>query len=175
MSNEEIFLNTFRDWIETSTHRSIHAFIRHNRESALSLSQVNTLFLLYHHGPSSVNDLADYLGITKAAVSQLLDHLVNIGLILRSTNPDDRRVKRMALTENGIETVEKSMHARHAWVEDLARSLTPAEKSQLLPALKLLLERTDALLDKNHHKLAHPSKGNSEEASTNNHPLVPKG
>ena len=149
MSSEEIFLNTFRDWIERSTHRSIHAFIRHNRESALSLSQVNTLFWLYHHGPSSVNDLADRLGITKAAVSQLLDHLVSIGFILRSTNPDDRRMKQMALTESGVETVENSMQARHAWIEDLAVSLTPAEKSQLLPALILLINRTDALQEKN--------------------------
>ena len=64
MSNEDNFLNTLREWIETSTHRSMHAFIRHNRESELSLSQVNTLFRLYHHGPSPVNDLADHLGIT---------------------------------------------------------------------------------------------------------------
>lgn len=175
MSNEEIFLNTFREWIETSTHRSIHAFIRHNRESALSLSQVNTLFLLFHHGPSSVNVLADHLGITKAAVSQLLDHLVNIGFVLRSTNPDDRRVKLMALTENGNETVEKSMRSRHAWAEDLAILLTPAEKSQLLPALKLLLERTDSLLDKNHYKLMYRSRMTSKDATMKNQPLAPKG
>ena len=126
-------------------HRSFHAFIRHNRESDLSLSQVNALFRLHHHGSGSVNELANYLGITTAAVSQLLDPLFTAGLILRSENPDDRRMKLIALTEKGKLLVEKSMNTRHAWLSELSQVLSDSEKEQLLPAIRLLNQRTRKL------------------------------
>ncbi len=142
MHNEDPFLSALREWMEASMHRSFHAFIRHNRESALSLSQVNTLFRLYHHGNSSVNDLANYLGITRAAVSQLLDPLIDAGLVLRSENPEDRRMKLLVLTDQGKDRVQKSMNTRHAWLSNLAGVLSDAEKGQLLPAIQLLNQRT---------------------------------
>lgn len=148
MSSEDNFLNALREWIETSTHRSMHAFIRHNRESELSLSQVNTLFRLYHHGPSPINDLADHLGITMAAVSQLLNQLIDAGYIRRSTSPKDRRVKLITLTEQGSLTVKKSVQARHAWINELTHLFTPLEKKQTLPYLELLTNRTQKLFER---------------------------
>jgi DNA-binding MarR family transcriptional regulator len=146
MSSEDQFLIILREWVERSTHRSMHAFIRHNRESELSFSQVNTLFRLYHHGPSPVNDLADHLGITTAAVSQLLNQLLDSGYIRRSTSATDRRVKLIALTPQGASAVETSMQARHAWTSDLALQFSTSEKEQMLPCLELLNSRTKELL-----------------------------
>ena len=159
MSEEVTFLNALREWMEISMHRSFHAFIRHNRESDLSLSQVNALFRLYHHGPGSVNDLANYLGITMAAVSQLLDPLIGTGLVLRSENPKDRRMKLIALTEKGKDVVEKSMATRHAWLSQLTRVISDAEKAQLLPSIKLLNQRTRELTVEGHR----PCEADSEE------------
>ena len=142
MPQDDLFLEALREWMETAMHRSFHAFIRHTRDSDLSLSQVNALFRLYHRGPASVNDLAAHLGVTKAAVSQLLDPLFTAGLAQSSENPDDRRKKQIALTETGRRQVEQSMNTRHAWLSDLARGLTEPEKAQLLPAIQLLTRRT---------------------------------
>lgn len=142
MSEKDLFLNVLREWMEASMHRSFHIFIKHNRESGLSLSQINTLFRLYHHGPDSVHDLADHLGITNAAVSQLLDSLIEAGLLTRSEDPSDRRMKRIELTEDGKALVEKSMKRRQAWLFDLANAFSDSEKAQILPALKLLKQRT---------------------------------
>jgi DNA-binding MarR family transcriptional regulator len=136
--------------MEISMHRSFHAFIRHIRESELSLSQVNTLFRLHHHGPSPVNDLADYLGVTTAAVSQLLEPLKEAGLIQRSESPSDRRVKLIALTEDGQDLVKRSMQTRHAWLTELSENLTPEEKNKLLPSIKLLTKQTQKLNEKTH-------------------------
>ena len=145
MYPEDPFLKALREWLEASMHRSLHAFNRHTRESDLSFSQVNTLFRLYHHGSSSVNDLARHLGITKAAVSQLLDPLITGGLVLRSENPNDRRMKLIALTEKGKVHVEKAMKTRHAWLAELSQIFSDAEKAQLLPAIQLLNQRTQEL------------------------------
>lgn len=141
MPQDDLFLTALREWMEASMHRSFHAFIRHNRESDLSLSQVNALFRLYHHGPGSVNDLAQHLGVTKAAVSQLLDSLITAELIVRSENPEDRRMKLIALTDKGKSLVLRSMAIRQAWLADLAQELTEAEKAEILPAIQLLNQR----------------------------------
>ena len=145
MSQDDPFLTAIREWMETSLHRSFHAFIRQNRESDLSLSQVNTLMRLYHHGPDSVHDLANHLGITMAAVSQLLDQLIDAKLVARSENPDDRRMKLIALTDEGKILVKKKMYTRHAWLGELSQTLSESEKAQILPAIKLLNQRTREL------------------------------
>jgi len=150
MAKNDPFLDSLRAWMEAAMHRSFHAFIRHTRESDLSLSQVNTLFYLHHRGLGSVNDLAEYLGITKAAVSQLLDPLIGAGLAQRSENPADRRSKLIALTEKGQAQVEKSRDTRHAWLSELAAVLSEEEKKQLLPAIQLLNQKTRSLAPKHH-------------------------
>ena len=106
---------------------------------------MNTLFRLYHHGPSPVNDLAEHLGITTAAVSQLLNQLIEAGLILRSINDSDRRVKVIELTEHGTRTVKESIRARHFWVDDLAKTFTSQERDQIYPCLELLNNHTQEL------------------------------
>lgn len=158
MSEPDLFLSTLQEWMGTALQRSMHAFIRRIREGARSLSQVNSLFRLYHHGPSSVNDLAEHLGITMAAVSQLLDPLVKNGLVLRTEDPEDRRAKLIALTDIGRSTVEEGMRARHAWLADLAGRLTPDEKATLQPALELLNQHTRALLEDSRKSCTHPAE-----------------
>jgi len=156
MSGQDPFIIALRDWVEESMHRSMHAFIRHNRHSSLSLSQTSSLFRLYHHGESPVNDLADHLGITMAAVSQLLAPLEEAGLIQRSEDPKDRRVKQISLTEKGKLRVVESIRARHAWLDDLAALLTNQEKEKILPGLLLLNQSTHQLKGNLHHHNAHP-------------------
>jgi DNA-binding MarR family transcriptional regulator len=159
MSGQDPFIEALRKWTEDSMHRTMHAFIRQSRKSALSLSQINTLFRLYHHGSSPVNDLADHLGITMAAVSQLLAPLEEADLIERSEDPSDRRVKRIALTEVGDNRVQQIMVARHAWLDDFAALIPPDEKAALIPVLLRLNEYSQALNEKLGHyqKCASPT------------------
>ena len=148
MLDSDRFINTLRIWIEKTTRLHMHAFMRYIRGSELSISQANSLMRLYHHGPSPVNDLAEHLGITVAAVSQLLNQLIDLGYIGRSTSPADRRIKLIALTELGKEMVEKGIQQRHAWVNDLADEFSPGEKNQILPSLELLNDRILRLMEK---------------------------
>jgi DNA-binding MarR family transcriptional regulator len=160
MSGQDPFIEALRNWVEDSMHRTMHAFIRQSRKSALSLSQINTLFRLYHHGSSPVNDLADHLGITMAAVSQLLAPLEETGLIERSEDPSDRRVKRIALTEEGDDRVQQIMVARHTWLDDFSALIPPDEKAKLLPTLLRLNEYSQALNETlgYHHKCVNSTK-----------------
>ncbi|WP_312476299.1 MarR family transcriptional regulator [Neobacillus sp.] len=46
-------------------------------------------------------ELAEYLGITKQAVSKMVDYLENRGYVMRQAHPTDKRGKIIVLTERG--------------------------------------------------------------------------
>ncbi|HVS78683.1 MAG TPA: MarR family transcriptional regulator [Candidatus Saccharimonadales bacterium] len=77
------------------------------KDLGLSHAQMGMLFLLFHHNEASVKQISEYLGITKSAVSQLLDPLLSKKLISRDEDPKDRRVVRLNLTAKGSEIIKK--------------------------------------------------------------------
>ena len=78
------FFSTFHEWVEIFMHRSMCRFINPARKSGLSMSTIGTLFHLHHKESMGVTDLGEHLGVTSAAASQMLDRLVQLGLIQRS-------------------------------------------------------------------------------------------
>lgn len=114
---------------------SMHNFLRYARETELSMSQFGVLFHLRRKRSSGVTDLGDHLGVTSAAASQMLDRLVHQGLILRSADPNDRRVMQIVLTDKG------SHRARQDWLVDLADTLSANEKEKITAALNLLVDK----------------------------------
>jgi DNA-binding MarR family transcriptional regulator len=48
-----------------------------------------------------ITELAERLGISKQAVSQLVDELESAGVLMRAADPDDARARRVLFTERG--------------------------------------------------------------------------
>ena len=136
---------TLQRWMEVSMHRSIHDFVRYARESGLSMSQLGALFHIHRRGRSGVTDLGDHLGVTSSAASQLLERLVQQGLILRSEDPSDRRAKQLILTEKGRQVLQESIRARQSWLSDLSATLSEREKEAIIAALNILIDRASHL------------------------------
>jgi DNA-binding MarR family transcriptional regulator len=134
-----------QEWVAVFMRRSMRSFIRYARDGGFSMSQINALFHIHHAGGCGVTDLGDRLGITNAAVSQLLERLVQQELILRSEDPADRRAKKLILTEKGARTIQESIHARQGWLQDLSKTLSPVEKEQVTAALRILIDKTKGL------------------------------
>ncbi len=93
-------------------------------------------------GKSNVSELGAAMGITIAAASQMIERLVQQGLIVRLEDPQDRRAKPLALTDKGRRTLKEIVQARQGWLDDLSASLSASEREQTAAALRLLLERT---------------------------------
>jgi DNA-binding MarR family transcriptional regulator len=141
MSKTDPFITTYHQWIDLFMHRSMRRFIHHARESGLSMSMVGTLFHLHRHQGVGVTDLGDYLGVTSAAASQMLERLAQGGLIQRTEDPEDRRVKHIELTEEGLRMLKDGLRAQQCWLKDLAEELSDEEKDQISSALNLMIER----------------------------------
>ena len=145
MESSELFTATLHEWMTVFMRHSMHNFMQHVREGGYSMSQISALFQIRRESGCGVTDLGDHLGITSAAASQMLERLVQQGLILRSEDPLDRRVKQLFLTEDGQKIVQESIHARQGWLDSLTGTLSSAEQEQVIAALKILIEKVKTL------------------------------
>jgi len=130
-----------REWSEVFMHHSMRDFKRFMADTGLSFSHISILMRLYHHGVvGGISEVGEHLGVTKAAASQSVDHLVQLGLIERSEDLQDRRLKRLALSKKGQYVMEQGIAARSKWIESLTNALNPEQQEMVITSLTLLTE-----------------------------------
>jgi DNA-binding MarR family transcriptional regulator len=134
-----------QEWAAVSMCGSMHRLVRHAEVSGLSMPQLGTLLHIQRKGVMAVSDIGSHLGVTNAAASQMLDRLVAQGLVARSENPGDRRVRQIVLTPEGSRRVKEGLQVRLNWLDGLSDLLSPREQEQIVSALKLLIEKANIL------------------------------
>lgn len=94
------------------------------RSEWLSLTghQLEALAAL-HEGSLTMRALCDRLDISESAGTALSDRLVARGMVARETDPADRRVVRLALTDEARAMVERYRRTKRARVAELFSSL----------------------------------------------------
>jgi DNA-binding MarR family transcriptional regulator len=90
--------HTIRSWWMLMAEASLGEDLAIMAETGLTLPQVLTLFKLHDQSPQCVSSIAAVLHLSQPATSQLLDRLVQEGLVDRTEDPGDRRRKRLAIT-----------------------------------------------------------------------------
>ncbi|HUW09004.1 MAG TPA: MarR family transcriptional regulator [Anaerolineae bacterium] len=139
------FASVLHEWIGVFMRRSMRDLILYSRESGLSMSQMGALFHIHSRGACGVSEIGDSLGTSSAAASQMLERLVRQGLVVRAEDPEDRRAKRITVTDLGLRVLQESFRARLGWVDELAQGLSPSEQEQVRASLKLMIERANQL------------------------------
>jgi DNA-binding MarR family transcriptional regulator len=89
-------------------------------------------------GLGSVSELAEVRGISRPAISQAVDILVEQGLISREQDVDDRRFVRLALTAEGNELLNSISRQNHAWMREKMAALGTDDLVIINAALALL-------------------------------------
>jgi DNA-binding MarR family transcriptional regulator len=87
-----------------------------------------------------MSGLMDTMLSTKAAVSQMVERMVQQGVIKRCEVVGDRRARLVRLTSKGSATVEASMAARESWLKEIGAVLTTAQKAEIGHAIHILAE-----------------------------------
>ena len=95
-------------------------------------------------GASRLAKLAAF-GLSLAAMSRAADELVQRGLMDRTEDPSDRRMKRLKLTDEGRDLVQKMRELRMAGFEQFVATLSPKERTQLAKALEPILKRDEVV------------------------------
>jgi DNA-binding MarR family transcriptional regulator len=94
-----------------------------------------------------VTDLAEILGVDTPTVTRKVQQLERDGLVVRQTDPDDRRASRIRLTPAGRRTIERVRRARRAWLEQLLQDWDDDDLSDLADLLSHFAEDLERDLD----------------------------
>ncbi|MVU75889.1 MarR family transcriptional regulator [Nocardia sp. ET3-3] len=84
---------------------------------------------------ATVVEIADHLGVTKQAASQLVDELVKKGYAQRNPHPTDARAKLITLTERGWACTRAADAAMARFTEQWGATLGPQAVTDLRNAL----------------------------------------
>jgi DNA-binding MarR family transcriptional regulator len=109
-------------------------------ELDLSMTQLKILFVLDgSDGELTPSELAKLVGLSPAATGRAVDGLTRQGIVSRREDAADRRVKRLGLTDAGLQAVDRITAARHAGLMRLVEPLDASQRGALSVALQPLL------------------------------------
>lgn len=109
----------------------------------LSGSQLQTLSFLKQKENAQMGEIAEYLHIELPSATSLLNKLVALQLVKRQQDDKDRRMVRVALTEEGKKVLEEAMKEKIRVIGHMLSYLTEKEQTDLLRLLEKLNERIE--------------------------------
>jgi len=105
-------------------------------ELDLSMSNIKALQVLADCGCEiSVKEVSEQLGLSLPGASRTVDSLLRRGYLERRQDEQDRRMKRIGITEAGREVARRIVGARLEGLEQFTDSLTPEQRARLMSAL----------------------------------------
>jgi DNA-binding MarR family transcriptional regulator len=107
------------------------------QSEGLSLPRGVALIFVERVGTASISDISQYLNLSLAATSHLIDQLVCAGYVTRVEDLHDRRQKMVSLTAKGDHFVTEYRQMR---IDELARRLTTLPAPLLEAALTSLTD-----------------------------------
>jgi DNA-binding MarR family transcriptional regulator len=108
------------------------------RSTGLNQSQVAALIHLDRVEEISQTELAERLGMQKAATGTLLDGLEGKGLVERARGRADRRLQLVSITDAGRRIVDEVDQMGEALGTALRQGITREERTQLVSILQRL-------------------------------------
>ncbi|HEX3789828.1 MAG TPA: MarR family transcriptional regulator [Pseudonocardiaceae bacterium] len=110
-----------------------------HRPRGLSWAGFRLLFVLWLAGPAEPKRVAELSGMSRAAVSALVNTLSRAGLVAKAAAPSDRRSIRLALTDDGHSLITEAFAAHNQREQSWAAGLTEAESGTLIALLGKLM------------------------------------
>jgi DNA-binding MarR family transcriptional regulator len=141
VSSKELAADLLELWhhLMRGSNEQMYAVIA---ELDISITQMKTLHALSDCPREiSVKQVSDRLNLSLPGASRIVDALLRRGWVERREDPDDRRMKRIGITDAGRKILERIETARLVGLEQYADSLTAEQRSRLSAALSDLPHR----------------------------------
>jgi DNA-binding MarR family transcriptional regulator len=118
------------------------AIARVNREAGMPLVLRPAHTKLFPHidfDGTRISTVADRLGVSKQAVSQLCGELAELGVVALDPDPEDGRAKRVRFTRKGLEAIHHGLGVLAGIERELAAEVGGARMAELRRTLAALL------------------------------------
>ena len=139
-----ITLNEFADSVNDMMPVIIKEFSsRHLSEiyrGKLTLPQFFILNFLGNYGDSKMSDLAHFMSVSTAAMTGMVDRLVKYRYVIRESEPRDRRIVKIKLTQKGTELAKKANQQRRQMIMEVFGKVSETDRSDYLRVLMRIKE-----------------------------------
>ena len=114
-------------------------------EQGVTLGQLRALYRLNADPGMTAGTLANLLGVRPSTVTGIVDRLVSQDLVKREPNPNDRRVVRSVLTEQGRDMISRFTQENRAYIRSIFERLSDEELRNAAFALTLVNQAAQQL------------------------------
>ncbi len=136
-------LQSIRHWREAEQRMSLSSR-NHMRLNENDMKALRFLVICKNQGlVATPGSLSEYLDISSASTTKLLDRLEDAGHIERSPHPSDRRALMITITQKTHQRVHDTVGRTHARRFDVAAQLTPDEREIVIRFLDDLSNTSD--------------------------------
>ena len=136
--NQELLVQSMSEFRYIVFGRFAPSILHTFKDFDYSLAQVVSLFILDEKGELTIKQVAGLLDRSVSATSRLLDQLAARGMIIRREDEQDRRVKRVAITEQGQALIETLQLLRADVQIEIMEYLSPDEQADVVRGIALL-------------------------------------
>lgn len=126
---------------------------RRMAQGGASLARTKLLMCVDKEGPIRATDIAELFGLAPRTVTEALDGLERAALVVRTPDPQDRRVKQIAITQEGRDAIRATEPLRIDLVERVFGKLSAEQCEQLDGIIGVLTEAVDANEDSGVRKI----------------------
>jgi len=106
----------------------------------LTMSQLKVVLLLFMTGSVRMSDIASALGVSLATATGVVDRLVERDIVLRESQPEDRRVVLCHLSEKGQKLIGGLWQLARDRAKELLEVAAPSQLQLITEALEALLK-----------------------------------
>ncbi len=114
----------------------------------LMVSHGNILVRLYENDKQPMTKIAADIGKCKSTLTVLVDKLEKVGFVHRISDSQDTRIKKLALTEEGMAFQERFWNISNSLEEKLWQDFSKEEREifvELLDKMSLNLKKIDSI------------------------------
>lgn len=110
----------------------------------ISMPQCGLMLCIKSKQPVSGKAIAEYIGVSRSAVTQLLDALSSEGFIERHPDAHDRRITYISLTQKGTQRLEEIEQVGREFFSRVTQVLTDEEMRTIIRIQTKMLQQIDA-------------------------------
>jgi DNA-binding MarR family transcriptional regulator len=123
-------------WLRFVSNHVSHAFMQKVEAKGVTVAEWAIMREMLKAGPANPSQLAERLGMTRGAISKLVERLCGKALVERTASDGDRRYQSVALTAKGKKVVPLLAQLADENDEEFFGHLTGERQADLVRLLK---------------------------------------
>lgn len=126
-------------------HKLFHDFKPPQIELNLNKTHFKVLLIIHIRQKPNITKVCRHMNMEKGSMTSVIDRLIELKLVMRKTNPEDRRMVNLLLTENGKQLVSDYLRRSHEHIKNKLTGLSVSDIEKFNCAIDDLYDITQKL------------------------------